>query len=390
MTLARQILDKLNKNTQAQVTTESVLDLEEKLITFGGRAYPQFGQVVIMAGGAGSGKGFQLENLLGIEGKVMDVDALKQAVIASERVAQGIKERTGKDVNQLNLRNPEDVKMLHALVADKAYDIPNKVERNLFSSIAKAHPERKPNIIFDVTLKDTKKLDKICANAEKLGYDKRNIHIVWVVNDVEVAKTQNQNRSRVVPEEILMHTHEGAALTMKLILDAGDKLRGKMDGDIWLTFNKAKVDTEIATSDKGGMYITKAFYVKAKEQGKAPVKSTELAANVYARIVSYVPKAGGFAEAAEDSRIGIVVEGVEYDVEVDLQRKVVKVFEQNQLVAGLEFDSSTEQAYYDYLLEGESLHSGANSDLYHQYADESDPEALACSVGSWLMATHSA
>ena len=35
--------------------------LQEKLITFGKKAYPKFGNVVILAGGAGSGKGFQLE-----------------------------------------------------------------------------------------------------------------------------------------------------------------------------------------------------------------------------------------------------------------------------------------------------------------------------------------
>ena len=34
------------------------LVMNEKLITFGGKAYPKFGQVVILAGGAGSGKGF--------------------------------------------------------------------------------------------------------------------------------------------------------------------------------------------------------------------------------------------------------------------------------------------------------------------------------------------
>jgi len=31
--------------------------LLEKLITFGGKAYPKFGNVVILAGGGGSGKG---------------------------------------------------------------------------------------------------------------------------------------------------------------------------------------------------------------------------------------------------------------------------------------------------------------------------------------------
>jgi len=40
--------------------------LMEKLITFGGKAYPKFGHVLIMAGGAGSGKGFIQQNLIGL------------------------------------------------------------------------------------------------------------------------------------------------------------------------------------------------------------------------------------------------------------------------------------------------------------------------------------
>ena len=48
-------------------------ELMEALITFGGKAYPKFGNVVIMAGGAGSGKGFVKDNLVGIEGFTFDV-----------------------------------------------------------------------------------------------------------------------------------------------------------------------------------------------------------------------------------------------------------------------------------------------------------------------------
>ncbi len=55
--------------------------IDEALITFGGKAYPKFGQVVILAGGAGSGKGFVNSNLLGIDGKVFDVDALNGLAI---------------------------------------------------------------------------------------------------------------------------------------------------------------------------------------------------------------------------------------------------------------------------------------------------------------------
>lgn len=36
--------------------TEAETMLQEALITFGGKAYPKFGNIVILAGGAGSGK----------------------------------------------------------------------------------------------------------------------------------------------------------------------------------------------------------------------------------------------------------------------------------------------------------------------------------------------
>ena len=78
--------------------------LEEALITFGGKAYPDFGQVVILAGGAGSGKGFVKSKLLGIEGIVFDVDRLKELVIASTKFNAKAKEEFGIDVSKLNLK----------------------------------------------------------------------------------------------------------------------------------------------------------------------------------------------------------------------------------------------------------------------------------------------
>lgn len=77
--------------------------LLEKLITFGGKAYPNFGNVVIMAGGTGSGKGFVLSNLVGLEGKVMDVDALKTATSKSKLIQKRVKAKTGMDVARLHL-----------------------------------------------------------------------------------------------------------------------------------------------------------------------------------------------------------------------------------------------------------------------------------------------
>jgi hypothetical protein len=66
--------------------------LLEKLITFGGQAYPNFGNVVIMAGGAGSGKGFVKDNLVGMEGFVFDVDELKTLAAKTPMIIKKIKD----------------------------------------------------------------------------------------------------------------------------------------------------------------------------------------------------------------------------------------------------------------------------------------------------------
>ena len=272
--------------------TEEVSDdvfLLEKLITLGGKAYPKFGQVVILAGGAGSGKGFQISNLLGVEGKVFDVDGLKKLAIKSTVFAAKVKKETGQDLKTFDLRKPENVSKLHDILGT-VYSLDDKDQKRVFAGILAAHPDRKPNLIFDVTMKSLAKLDSISRNAEALGYNKENIHIVWVVNDVEVAIEQNKQRDRVVPEEILIGTHEGVALTMKKVLDMGAKLSKYMNGDIWLTFNKVGVDTVMAKSSSGGSYINKADYFRIKQKGKPQLTSDKLGRAVYEKIKAYVPK----------------------------------------------------------------------------------------------------
>lgn len=263
--------------------------LDEALITFGGKAYPKFGQVVILAGGAGSGKGFTLEKLLGIEGITLDVDALKKLVMGSTKLAAEIKAKTGHDVKTMNLKNPDNVATLHHVIAD-VFNVSNKNQARVYAGIAAAPEDRKPNLIFDVTLKSMSKLASIARDVETLGYQKENIHIVWVMNDVHIAMQQNLKRDRVVPKEILMDTHEGAALTMAKILNMGDSLKQYMDGDIWISFNKVGIDSEIKKSDKGGMFVVKSNYIKVKAKGK-PSKSVEQLDNeIVAKVKAYAPK----------------------------------------------------------------------------------------------------
>lgn len=286
-------------------------ELVEALMTFGGKAYQPFGQVVILAGGAGSGKGFVKDKLLGMEGIVFDVDRLKELVMASEKYNQIGKEKFGVDVSKLNLKKSEDVSKLHDIVS--TLDIPDKKLKAVFTSIIAADPTRKPNLIFDVTLKDLNKFYNTLRNVQEMGYWKKNISLVWILNTIDVAISQNKGRSRVVPEEILLATHQGASYTMSEILKMGDKLRTYLDGDIYIVFNQAKVDTSIVSREKGGIYTKKdgteieikgtgdksdkgfviqdANYFHVKEKGKAPMNFSEIEKDVMDKIKRYVPNA---------------------------------------------------------------------------------------------------
>lgn len=242
--------------------------MNEALITFGKKAYPKFGNIVILAGGAGSGKGFVLENLIGLEGKVFDVDALKSLAMKSKLAAKKY-----PDLPSLNLKKPEDVGRLHQIVDELGFE--DGRMKALSKSILAGDKDRKPNLIFDVTLKDFKKLAKLASLAGDLGYEKKNIHIVWVLNDFNIAAEQNQKRARVVPDNILLATHQGAAKTMVDILKMGDGIKKYIDGDITIAFNRVGKDAVVTIRPATGgeprklMTIDKALYITAKEAGKS-------------------------------------------------------------------------------------------------------------------------
>ena len=265
--------------------------LLEKLITFGGQAYPNYGHIVLMAGGAGSGKGFILSNLVGLEGKVFDVDELKTLASKTPAIKKRVAKELGVDIEDLskNLKDPKNVEKLHDIMGNYL-EIDKRKERAFYRGVLAAPEDRKPNIIFDMTLKSLDKLEKIAKDAAKLGYDKKNIHIVWVVNDIEVAQAQNAKRARTVPSEILINTHRGAANTMGDIINMGNKLKKYMDGDIVFAFNKVGVDAKLVKSGKGGSYVKDANYCYVKRAGKAPTSIDKLDKTIRQKIKSYVPK----------------------------------------------------------------------------------------------------
>ena len=152
---------------------------------------PRFNQVVILAGGAGSGKGFALNNVLGITGKVFDVDTLKTGIssptYSNQKLKADYQGRYGKEITDIDFKNSEDVSNLHQFVSGRKLD-----DKTINGFLAGQKTlKNKQNVIFDITLKDLKKLKKISGLVLDAGYELENIHIVWIMNDIEIAKEQN-------------------------------------------------------------------------------------------------------------------------------------------------------------------------------------------------------
>lgn len=238
------------------------------------------GQVVYLAGGAGSGKGFSAQKFLELRDyKKFDVDELKRMIIKIAKI-KGDKELAG-----LDLGNKDDVFKLHQYVKDKGLE--DKILNNFFNSIKEKSDL--PNILFDITFKDTKNYYEKQEKLNQLGYKPESTHLVWILSDYEVSIEQNQQRERKVPEDIVFQTHKGAATTMKNIL-SGNMPEG-MDGEIYVIFSDKRLSVAQKSSTRPQYFnITDFLYVKVKEAGK-PIKSeAEIKKEVFSLAKQMVPK----------------------------------------------------------------------------------------------------
>ena len=222
--------------------------LDEKLMVYNNRK--PYGQVVFLAGGAGSGKGFASKHFLDREMfKVRDVDKMKKQLQILNRLGKldidGILKKYGKNIpaseienirsiqaqgfqlRNLNLKQPNPVTALHMLV--KAMGIKDSSLETLL--VGKNNPETLPNIMFDITAKKVTDISGVIPKLEKAGYKSENIHLTWVLTNFVTAMENNKTRERMVPEDTLLKTHEGASNTVwGLVTKAMPKgLNGRVD-----------------------------------------------------------------------------------------------------------------------------------------------------------------
>ena len=259
--------------------------LEEKLIMYNqGKRY---GQVVFLAGGAGSGKGFAIRNFMEKEKfKVRDVDEWKRAFMK-------MADLQGKypEIKGLNLKNSNDVAKIHMFVKkmgikDKTIDL----------MLADANSRHLPNIMFDITMKDANDIDQYMPKLIKAGYEAKNVHLTWVLTNYAVAIVNNRNRPRVVADDIMLLSHEGAATSMYEVIKG--KLPRGLNGSVRVILNNLEntiawvdPDTKKPMRTKQGNIKVRDFtYLTLKKEGKSIGPEMDVKRQLLGWIAANVPK----------------------------------------------------------------------------------------------------
>lgn len=295
----QELRDEHNEEMYAPMCEELVRYLEEKLLILGKGG--NYGNAVILAGGAGSGKSFAVKNLMqGEKFKVLNPDDIKDALLAMrdallappdkvqpklkglgaflQQKAPNISSPNTKTqplppksyklleiiskIGGLDYKDPRDTSELHMLIQKM------KMNYQRIMKLFTAKHSELPNIMFDITAKKIQDINGTVGGdegalywLEKAGYKPENIHIVWVLTDYKIALEQNLTRGRVVATDILLGTHTGAAATMQNIMFDSYGTLG-INGDIAVILGGQTPTTVIA---KAGSEYT---YTQGPNRGR--------------------------------------------------------------------------------------------------------------------------
>ena len=260
--------------------------LQEKLVVV--NKGKKEGQVIFLAGGAGSGKGFAIDNFIAAESyKVVNPDDLKVLALSLGKK----KPDEYPEYADLDMKNPEDVAKLHAIIKGKGL-FPKKMSMLM----KKTESGMLPNLLIDKTMKDVDDFYEFLPTLLRAGYKPENIHLIWILTDYRMALVQNRKRARTVPDKILIKTHKGAARTMRdyFIRNYPSDINGEFyviiggpQNTVFFSNNKGKA----LNGSDGLPFAIKDFqYFKLKNAGRSNIdKDSEIARKVYDLVDRYAP-----------------------------------------------------------------------------------------------------
>lgn len=227
--------------------------------------FPNYGQIIFLVGGAGSGKNFVLENIIGHNGINCDVDDLKTYIAREKKFqSQQYQNKGNEFLQDMDFKDPDKVFQMHnfskKIFEPKGSEMENSVLDGLLNSVR--HNKNKdtiPNIVLNITGKDVEDFTRLATPFVEAGYKPSNVHIIWVLTPYSDASANNKKRDRVVPQEILKKTHEGVSNAMNILLSKGNStieythkgntkrfnMRKFINGLVMIVFNKKGTDSWI-------------------------------------------------------------------------------------------------------------------------------------------------
>ena len=169
-------------------------------------------------------------------------------------------------------------------------------EKSLDLLLRDVNVRHAPNVIFDITMKDTSNIDAVIPKLLEVGYDPKNIHLTWVLTNYAVAILNNRNRERVVADDIMLLSHEGAATSMYDVIKG--KLPKGLNGGVRVILNNrdntivwADPDTKKPMKTSQGDIIVKDFtYLTLNKEGKTIGPETDIKRQLLGWIADNVPK----------------------------------------------------------------------------------------------------
>lgn len=242
---------------------------------------PNEGQVIVMAGSAGSGKNFAIDNFtdIGNKFKVLDIDEVQKLVLKSKIIFKRFRDFLSKtsspyhNYSERDLRDP--VMFKDSEFVDTIYDFMtvNRIPQTRLGVFLRSNKnkERLPNIVLNTTFGNVdnikNKIDTLIEN----GYETKNIHLLWVVTTKSESMSRNLQRDRSVKDDYLTSNYTNTVTNMKnFISKKAGILNNYIQGKFWVVIN-----TDLLTSYYDSGVVKDFKYLTLKDNNGWDKQSIE-------------------------------------------------------------------------------------------------------------------
>ena len=124
--------------------------------------------------------------------------------------------------------------------------------------------------MYDRTFSFAGEFKKISQGLIKAGYKSENIHVVYVMTDVEIAIKRNKERARTLPDDVIVKSTKGAKMRFTELF-YGRANGAVSNGDWHIVFNTGERSLQV------------------KKAGKRPDKAGNVAVKV-AKVLGLIKK----------------------------------------------------------------------------------------------------